>query len=369
MSIGIFFIAFFGAVGLSFLFVPLVRRVALRFHIVDERTQAPARKIHTRPTPLLGGIAIFCSFFILVLFLYLWGIDFPESQIKAKYFLGMLLGALLLMIGGYFDDRYSLSPRKQIIWPIAAALVIIASGIGITYITNPFGGPLGTEQIRLDDYEKILFWFRGWPYKFTILADLFTFLWLLGMMYTTKFLDGLDGLVPGVTIIGALIVAALALDPVVDQPVTALLAILLAGCFAGFLFWNWHPAKIFLGEGGSLFAGFMLGALSIVSGSKVATTALVFGIPILDVLWVIARRLFWERHSPLRADRKHLHFRLLDIGLSHRKTVLLLYFLTAYVGVTALFLQSRGKLIAFVVLSASMLVLGVGLMCIRWIKK
>ncbi len=264
----------------------------------------------------------------------------------------MFLGALFIMIGGVLDDRYSLSPRKQIIWPIAAALVVIASGVGITYITNPFGGPLGTEQIRLDAYQKILFWFRGWPYKLTILADVFTFLWLLGMMYTTKFLDGLDGLVPGVTIIGALIVAALALDPVVRQRETALLALVLAGVFMGFLFWNWHPAKIFLGEGGSLFAGFMLGTLSIISGSKVATTALVLGIPILDVLWVIARRLLWERHSPLTADRKHLHFRLLDLGFSHRKAVLVLYAFTAYFGITALFLQSKAKLAAFIIISA-----------------
>ncbi|MDO8581764.1 MAG: MraY family glycosyltransferase [bacterium] len=362
-------IVFVSAGILSFAFVPIVRKLAWRFHAVDIPATANDRKVHTRPTPLLGGLAVFFSFFILVFLLYLWGVDFSANQITAKHLIGIFLGSALLMIGGFLDDRYRLPPAKQIIWPIAAALVVVASGIGITYITNPFGGPLGTEQIRLDGYEKILFWFRGWPYKLTILADLFTFLWLLGMMYTTKFLDGLDGLVSGVTIIGAFIVAALSLDPVVHQQGTALLAIVLAGAFTGFLLWNWHPAKIFLGEGGSLFAGFILGTLSIVSGSKVATTALVFGIPILDVLWVIVRRLLWERRSPLQADRKHVHFRLLDIGLSHRRVVILLYLLTAYFGVTALFLQSRGKLIAFIVLSASMFVLGIGLVLIRWIKR
>lgn len=369
MSNLLFLFAFVFGAFLCFAIVPIIRAIALRYGIVDFQEAAPERKVHAKATPLLGGVAVFFSFFLLVLLFYLWGVDFSESQIKVKYLVGMFFGALLIMIGGVLDDRYSLSPRKQIIWPIAAALVVIASGIGITYITNPLGGPLGTEQIRLDTYEKILFWFRGWPYKFTVIADLFTFFWLLGMMYTTKFLDGLDGLVPGVTIIGALIVAALALDPTVYQRETALLAFVLAGSFAGFLFWNWHPAKIFLGEGGSLFAGFMLGALSIVSGSKVATTALVLGIPILDVLWVILRRLLWERHSPLTADRKHLHFRLLDLGLSHRKAVSALYLLTAYFGITALFLQSRGKLMAFIVLSASMLVAAMGLVFIRWIKK
>ncbi|MBI4281206.1 undecaprenyl/decaprenyl-phosphate alpha-N-acetylglucosaminyl 1-phosphate transferase [Candidatus Uhrbacteria bacterium] len=365
MSIALFFLL---PAIIACSITPIIRNGARRLRIVDVPERAPDRKMHDEPKPLLGGLAVFFSFFILVLLLYLWGVDFSASHIQAKHLLGIFLGSAFLMVGGFLDDRYRLSPAKQIIWPILAALVVIASGIGVSYITNPFGGPLGTEQFRLDAYQKILFWFHGWPYKITFLADAFTFFWLLGMMYTTKFLDGLDGLVSGVTIIGALIIAALSLDPVVHQRETALLAVLFAGAFAGFLFWNWHPAKIFLGEGGSLFAGFMLGVLSIVSGSKVATTALVLGIPILDVLWVIARRLFWERHSPLLADRKHLHFRLLDIGLSHRKAVMVLYGLTLYFGIAALFLQSRGKLIAFAILSVSMLALGSGLVLIRWYK-
>ncbi len=353
----------------SFVFVPMVRKLAWRLRVVDSPATARNRKVHDEPKPLLGGLAVFFSFFLFVLLLYLWGVDFNASHIQVKHLLGIFFGGALLMIGGFLDDRYRLSPAKQIIWPILAIIAVTASGIGVAYITNPFGGPLGTEQLRLDTYQKILFWFHGWPYKITFLADAFTFFWLLGMMYTTKFLDGLDGLVSGVTIIGALIIAALSLDPVVHQRGTAFLAIILAGAFAGFLFWNWHPAKIFLGEGGSLFAGFILGVLSIISGSKVATTALVLGIPILDVAWVIARRLVWERHSPLLADRKHLHFRLLDIGLSHRKAVMVLYGLTLYFGITALFLQSRGKLIAFAILSVSMFVLGSGLVLIRRYKK
>lgn len=353
----------------SFALVPMVRKLAWRTNAVDIPASAKDRKVHNEPTPLLGGLAVFLSFSLLVFLVYLWGVDFTASRIEAKHLLGIFFGGALLMIGGFLDDRYRLPPVKQIIWPILAIIAVTASGIGVAYITNPFGGPLGTEQLRLDTYQKILFWFHGWPYKITFLADAFTFFWLLGMMYTTKFLDGLDGLVSGVTIIGALIIAALSLDPVVHQSGTAFLAIILAGAFAGFLLWNWHPANIFLGEGGSLFAGFMLGVLSIISGSKVATTALVLGIPILDVAWVIARRLVWERHSPFLADSRHLHFRLLAIGLSQRKAVMVLYGLTLYFGITALFLQSRGKLIAFAILSASMFVLGSGLVLIRWYKR
>ncbi len=119
----------------------------------------------------------------------------------------------------------------------------------------------------------------------------------------------------------------------------------------------------------SLFAGFMLGVISIISGSKVATTALVFSIPILDVAWVIMRRLFLEGGSPFRGDRKHLHFRLLDIGLSHRKAVFVLYGITAYFGMTALFLQTRARLSAFVILSAILCILGMWLLLMRRIHK
>ena len=133
---------------------------------------------------------------------------------------------------------------------------------------------------------------------------------------------------------------------------------ILAGSAIGFLVWNWHPAKIFLGEGGSLYIGFVLGVLAIISGAKIATTLLVMGVPILDVVWVIVRRLFWERRSLARADRKHLHYRLLDVGLSHWQAVVFLYVLTGTFGLVALGLGSSGKLIALIVLMVVMVMLG-----------
>jgi len=178
------------------------------------------------------------------------------------------------------------------------------------------------------------------------------------MIYTTKLLDGLDGLVSGITIIGSIVLFFLSLTPGVIQPETALLCIILAGASLGFLFFNFHPAKIFLGETGSTFTGFMLGTLAIISGGKIATALLIMGIPILDVLWVIGRRL-WQRQSPFRsADRKHLHFRLLDIGFSHRGAVLFLYVVSAMFGSVALSVQGKYKLVVLVVLVIFMLVLG-----------
>ena len=175
-------------------------------------------------------------------------------------------------------------------------------------------------------------------------------------------------MVPGVTAIGALVIFTVSLYWDVPSSGTSVLALILAGACLGFLIYNWHPAKIFLGEGGSVFCGFMLGVLAIISGSKIATALLIMGIPILDVIWVIIRRL-WQGRSPVSADRKHLHFRLLDIGLSQRQAVIFLYFLTAAFGVTSLFLRSRGKLIALAVLAGIMVFLGLGLVVIYKKKK
>jgi UDP-GlcNAc:undecaprenyl-phosphate/decaprenyl-phosphate GlcNAc-1-phosphate transferase len=339
---------------LSLLLTMVVRRLALRWQIVDRPEASPERKIQKAPVPLLGGVAIFLAMVMVVSYYTFFTHRVLGGYLLPKYLVGMLIAGLLLMIGGWLDDRRSLTPGKQIVWPLAASLVIIASGIGISYITNPFGGTINLDAVRVQ-----LFTWGGLPYHFVLFADLFAFIWLMGMMYTTKFLDGLDGLVGGITTIGAFVLFFLSLTKDVAQPETALLSIIFAGACTGFLVFNFHPAKIFLGEGGSLFTGFMLGTLSIISGAKIATALLIMGIPILDVVWVIIRRLFFEKKSPFKtADKKHLHFRLLDSGFSHRGAVLFLYMVSLLFGVAALFLGSKQKVIAFVVLVGVMVLLG-----------
>lgn len=145
----------------------------------------------------------------------------------------------------------------------------------------------------------------------------------------------------------------------VGQPETALLALIFAGAGAGFLIFNFHPAKIFLGEGGSVLVGFILGVLAIISGAKVATALLIMGIPILDVVWVLIRRLFFEKKSPVLGDKKHLHFRLLDVGMSHKQAVLFLYLATATFGIVSLLLTGKAKVWSLVILAGVMLILGV----------
>lgn len=351
---------------ISFLLVviltPLVRRFAIKKKIIDEPNEP--RKIHQKPVPLLGGWAVFGAFALTLLFYTFFTERVLGGFMLLKFIIGIILGGGVLMFGGYLDDKYRLKPSQQIIFPIIAILIIIGSGIGLEVITNPLGGFIYLDKINIK-----LFSYRGLPYQITLLADIFALVWLLGMMYTTKFLDGLDGLVSGITTIGALIIFFLSLHKEVAQPETALLAMILAGAFAGFLLFNWHPAKIFLGEGGGLFAGLMLGILAIISGGKIATALLIMGIPILDVIWVIVRRVFFEHRPLYAADKKHLHFRLLDVGLSHRGAVLTLYFITAAFGVTSLFLQTWQKLWALAVLLLIMIILAVVLVMVYKRKK
>jgi len=180
-------------------------------------------------------------------------------------------------------------------------------------------------------------------------------------MYTTKLLDGLDGLVSGLGAIGAFIIFLFTITTKYYQPDIGLAALILAGACLGFLVFNWHPAKIFLGEGGSLLVGFLLGVLAIISGGKIAIALLVMGLPILDVAWTIVRRLA-DGKNPFRfADRLHLHHRLYDLGLGQRRTVLIYYLISTVFGLSALFLQSQGKMLALAVLLMIMLGLVISL--------
>lgn len=335
-----FFLALFGT--------PLVSRLARRWGAVD--VPDGGRKSHARPTPLLGGIAVFLAFLAAALLVRegLFGGFFLP-----KHLLGIAAGGAFLMLGGALDDRYGLRPRHQILFTSAAALSVIAAGIGADLITNPMGG-----TFRLDLWEIALFEHAGNPYHLTLPADLFTFAWLMGMMYTTKVLDGLDGLVTGLGVIGFLVIAALSLTPEVAQPELARLAMAAAGAAGGFLFHNARPASIFLGEGGSTFIGFLLGVMAILSGGKIGVTLLVLAVPIMDVAWTIARRLQLGR-SIAQGGVDHLHFRLVRWGLSPGTAVALFWLFAAAFGGAGLFIRGRGKLLALAILAILFIVTAV----------
>ncbi|MEA3249881.1 MAG: MraY family glycosyltransferase [Patescibacteria group bacterium] len=334
----------------------LVRAFSRRHDIVDE-PKLP-RKKHGRPVALMGGIAIAVSIAAIALFLYSTG-WLPGEYIKSKYLIGIAVAVAILALGGVIDDRFDMKPSRQIIFPVLATFVIIASGIGVTYITNPLGGLFHLDEIRV-----IVLWWDGIPYRLTLLADIFTLAWLMGMTYTTKFLDGLDGLVSGLVVIGGVVIAAVSMMAEVSQPDTALLALAVAGVFAGFLVFNIHPASIFLGEGGSTAAGFLLGVLAIISGGKIATTLLIIGLPLFDAVFVIIRRMARKR-SPTSGDRSHLHFLLVDSGFNERQVVMLFWFVSVLFGTSTLFLRGSSKVVAIGVLFSLLLVALAGSLIIR----
>jgi UDP-GlcNAc:undecaprenyl-phosphate/decaprenyl-phosphate GlcNAc-1-phosphate transferase len=328
-----FLVAFAMSFAISLGLTVWVARFAERRHIVD--VPDSERHFHKRPTPTLGGFAVFGSFLLVTLAMVSYGY-FSGGNIPLGQLFGILGGGLILMVGGYLDDKYTLSPAKAVVFPILACLAVALSGIQAVSVQNPLTG----EVVQLG---KLML--NGIP----LASGLVVFLWTMGMTYTTKFLDGMDGLVAGISAIAGMVIFGLSLTPDVMQPQTAMLAMTFVGAMLGFLILNFHPARIFLGEGGSTFAGYMLAILAIVSGGKIATAILVMGIPVLDTAWVILQRLL-NRQSPFKGDRRHLHYKLTEIGLSEPQAVLFLYALSGIFGVAALFLQSLGKLIALGVL-------------------
>ncbi len=322
---------FFLSLFLSLVFTFLVRRIALRFKVLDH--PGPERKIHKKATPLLGGLAIFISFFLLLFF---FREHLVSGDLNYNHWLGFFIGACFLVIGGVLDDKYDLKAKWQIVWPILASISVIIFGVNIEKITNPLGG-----IIYIPFY----------------LSSLFIFLWILGMTYTTKLLDGLDGLATGVSSIGALIIFLFTISSRYYQPDLALVALIFFAVSLGFLFFNFNPAKIFLGESGSLLLGYVLGVLAIISGGKIAIALLVIGLPALDVLWTILRRFFSGKNPFKHSDRKHLHHRLISLGWSQKQAVLFFYGVSAFFGLAGLFLQSQGKFFALLALVILMLFL------------
>jgi len=235
-----------------------------------------------------------------------------------------LLRPVLLFITGLYDDKYDLPPLVKLAFQALAALAVVAFGVQIQWLSNPFGG------------LNIIV--GNWTY-------LLVPIWLLMMINVMNWFDGLDGLTSGLTGIAAVTMVALSLTPYVNQPATALLAAIVAGAALGFLPWNWFPAKIFMGDSGSMVLGFLLGVFAIISGAKFATAALVLGIPILDAVWVVGRRIL-AGQSPMKADRKHLHHRFLDAGLHPRTAVVTLYLIASVFGLIALRAGTHEKITA-----------------------
>jgi UDP-GlcNAc:undecaprenyl-phosphate GlcNAc-1-phosphate transferase len=314
----------------AFLTTPIVIKFSEKLGIVDDpkKTNHP-KVIHTVPTPRGGGIPIFLA--LLVSTLIFLPID--------KHIIGILIGALILAVMGYLDDRYNLNPYLRLILGFIAVMAPIASGIGISFITNPFGGiiDLSQPQITINLFGQHTIW---------LISDLFALIWVTFLMNMVNMgAKGVDGQLSGVTVISALTVALLSLKYSADitQWPVIILAGITTGAYLGFLPWHVFPQKIMPGYGGSTLAGYLLGVLSILATAKVGILLVVLGIPLIDTGYTIVRRILSGK-SPVWGDRGHLHHRLLDIGFTKKQVAISYWGVTALLGFLALNLNTTSKI-------------------------
>jgi UDP-GlcNAc:undecaprenyl-phosphate/decaprenyl-phosphate GlcNAc-1-phosphate transferase len=320
-------IGFVAAALISLWATPFIRDFVRRRGIVD---RPDARRVNRRTLPRGGGIAVVLAFTV-VGGAIAWLVDVAPGMASARppsqpEILGLFVGGLAAAAIGAIDDLLDLRARWQLLGQLAVAAVAVAFGITIRFIDNPFAP------------DNLVF---AAP-----LAIAFTVIWIIGMINSINFIDGLDGLSSGIALIAAVTLGALSLTVAVGQPLVAVLCFVLAGALLGFLRWNFHPAVIFQGTAGVMFVGYVLAVLSILGTAKVVVAMLVLGVPIIDSFWVIVRRLS-NRRSPFSPDRGHIHHRLLDLGLSHRGTVLLIYAICATLGVMSLVVSAEQGLYTF----------------------
>ena len=306
-----FILIFITALVLSLAFTPVAIWLAPKIGAVD--IPKDARRMHTKPMPRFGGMAIFLgSIIAMAIFL---GNDHRV--------LGIILGGICIYALGVFDDLKGSPAKVKLLGQIGCASIVFAYGIRIQFITNHFGD--------------------GHSYLVGISGYIITVLWIVGITNTVNLIDGLDGLAAGVSAIASLAIAYTAYIHGMYEVALAMLAI--AGGAIGFLPYNFHPAKIFMGDSGSLFLGFMLATLSIMGPVKGATIfatlvpVLVLGIPIFDTAFAILRRIVNKRPI-MEADKGHLHHRMMAVGLGQRRTVLMIYGISGIMG-TAAILYSR----------------------------
>jgi UDP-GlcNAc:undecaprenyl-phosphate GlcNAc-1-phosphate transferase len=346
----IFALVLLAAAVITLVSTPWVARLGHRLGLVD---QPGGRRRHQGVIPRSGGLAIFMGFALVVTSLLILPALLPAESVdwlparndprETQRLLALLVGSLVCVVAGFVDDRWELPNGPQYLVQGLVAAIAIGGLIFIKHVNNPWGAGF------LFDAQAGFPWWIAWP---------LTLFWFMGMMNTVNWLDGLSGLVAGVT---AIMSAVLALHMLfVTQPPqqsVALLPLALLGAVLGFLPFNFAPARLFMGSSGSYFLGFALAALGIIGGARVATVMLVLGLPALDVAWLIISR--WRRGiSPGQGGRDHLHLRLVDLGLSEQQIVLGYWGFCACFGVITLLLNGQlQKIIALLILGA--LALGV----------
>ena len=306
--------AFILALAISFACTPAVRMLAIKIKAVD--VPKDNRRMHKVPIPRMGGLAIFAGFLVSVLFFVPLGTEFRS----------ILIGALILVVLGIIDDIVALKPKTKFAGQIIAALIPALSGVSIHGIVNPF--------------------VPGQYSTLGIFSIPFTVIWIVGITNAVNFIDGLDGLACGVSAIATVTMFIIAV--LFGETYIALMMAALAGACLGFLPYNMNPAKIFMGDTGSMFLGYTLATVSIQGLFKFyavisfAVPFILLGLPIFDTGFAIVRRLL-KGQSPLQADRGHVHHRLIDLGFDQKQSVAILYAFSALMGLTAVILARTNE--------------------------
>ena len=323
---------------LSFLATPLVKILARKVGAMD--VPHDDRRMHDHPIPRMGGLAIFIGFLLSA-------VVFCADLRTDRSLQSILLGAIVIVILGVFDDRHALSAKlKLVVQLIAAAIVVFYGDLRIDRLTNPFGSS-GFDYLDLG-----------------VLAYPITILWIVAITNAVNFIDGLDGLACGVSCISSLNMLVIALL-VSDAKVAIVMAALTGACL-GFVPYNFNPAKIFMGDTGSTFLGFMLATVSI-QGLFKAYAAISFivpflllGLPIFDICFAVIRRVASGK-NPMEADRGHFHHRLIDMGFSQKQSVAIAYVLTGILGLAAVLLTVSGAMKTLIMLGAIIVVGAIGI--------
>jgi UDP-GlcNAc:undecaprenyl-phosphate GlcNAc-1-phosphate transferase len=322
---------------LTYVITPQVIQIAKKFRLTDDprRRYHPAH-VHTGIIPRAGGLALFLGLSTGIIS----GIGLTKIST------GILFSAFILTFVGIMDDVKDVNPYIRVITNTIAALIVVACGIGIPYITNPF-----SEGIIRLDFWKITIDIFG-QHSILILADLFALIWILWTINIVGWSAGVDGQMPGFVAISAIVLGILSLRFPAESllfPKVPELAAIVAGTYLGFLPWNFFPQKIMPGYSGKTLAGLFLAILGILSFGKVGTAILVLGVPTLDALFTLVRRII-SGHSLVQADRGHLHHLLIDFGWSKRKIALFYWLISAILGGVALSITSRQKVYAFILI-------------------
>lgn len=330
------------AACVTFLCTPMVITFANYFRLVDDSKHRyhPAHT-HRGIIPRAGGLALGVGIAVSILtYIPLTG-----------HIIGILIGGILLVIVGLLDDKKDINPYIRLTTNgIAASIAVFAGGTVIPYVTNPLTG--GILPLQIGTLPIYIFGIH-----FTLgLPQLLAIIWIVWTMNIVGWSAGVDGQMPGYVAISAFVLGLLSLRYTIEDPTqlwVTLLAFITAGAFAGFLPWNFYPQKIMPGYGGKTLAGYMLALLGILSFAKLGTALLVLGIPMLDAIATLIRRI-GKKHSPVLADRGHLHHKLLDLGWGKRRIALFYWGVSAILGLVSLTVTSKLKVFTFIVVAVSL---------------